>query len=194
MSVLVHINGRPGVGKLTIARELAPLVGARLIDNHSIYNVGFALTDFKSEAFYQAVRAVRAVAAQCVQDLAPEVPVILTNAHFENSDWGRENWDFWRGQAQVRGVPLAVVLLDCARDEHVRRIQDPSRIGKGALRDPASLPPEGQERALLDDGGDVTLRLDVTEPSARASAMAIADWLRAERLAKPVTTPQDRCG
>ena len=57
--MIVHLNGRPGVGKLTIGRELLSLVGGRLLDSHSIYNVAFRLTDFASPEFYDAVRAAR---------------------------------------------------------------------------------------------------------------------------------------
>ena len=46
--MIIHINGFPGVGKLTIAKILAEKLGARLLDNHSIYNVALALTEFKS--------------------------------------------------------------------------------------------------------------------------------------------------
>ncbi len=179
MSVTVHINGRPGVGKLTIARELAVLLGARVIDNHSVYNVGLSLTEFKSPAFYEAVRGVRAVAARCIADMPREMPLVMTNAHFADSDWGRENWDAFNGFARQRGLPLAVVVLDCSREEQVRRIVGESRIGKGALRDPAVVPAEGQARPLLDDGGDRQMRLDVTALSAAQAALVIRDWLAA---------------
>ena len=50
MSCLIHINGHPGVGQLTVAELLKDSLGARLLDNHSVYNVALALTEFKSEA------------------------------------------------------------------------------------------------------------------------------------------------
>ena len=46
--MLVHINSYPGVGKLTIGRALANQIGGKLLDNHSIYNIAFALTEFRS--------------------------------------------------------------------------------------------------------------------------------------------------
>ena len=41
--VIYYLVGMPAVGKYTIARELAALTGARLVDNHSIANVIFNL-------------------------------------------------------------------------------------------------------------------------------------------------------
>ena len=71
--MLVHINGYPGVGKLTIGRALADQLGAKLLDNHSVYNVAFALTEFKSPEFYDTVRAVRAIAFSRVLALPREL-------------------------------------------------------------------------------------------------------------------------
>lgn len=40
---MFYLVGMPAVGKYTIAKELAGLTGARLVDNHSIANVIFNL-------------------------------------------------------------------------------------------------------------------------------------------------------
>lgn len=55
MGMLVYINGAPGTGKLSIVRQMAKCLEARVLDNHAIYNVGFALTNFRSPAFYEAL-------------------------------------------------------------------------------------------------------------------------------------------
>jgi shikimate kinase len=34
--MIIHINGYPGVGKLTIGRIVAEQLGGRLLDNHSV--------------------------------------------------------------------------------------------------------------------------------------------------------------
>lgn len=49
--VLIVLDGDPGVGKLAIGRELAALVAGGLLDVDSVYNLAFALTEFKSPAF-----------------------------------------------------------------------------------------------------------------------------------------------
>jgi len=56
--MLIVLNGYPGVGKLKVAAAL----DGHLLDNHCIYNVAFALTQFKSPAFYDAVRSVQKIA------------------------------------------------------------------------------------------------------------------------------------
>jgi cytidylate kinase len=61
--MILHINGWPGVGKLTIGKIIAKKLKGRLLDNHAIYNVAFRLTEFRSAAFYDTVRAVRDIAS-----------------------------------------------------------------------------------------------------------------------------------
>lgn len=84
--MLIHLNGQPGVGKLTVGRILAERLNGRLLDNHSVYNVAFALTDVRSSAFYDTVRAVRSIAYGRALELARDVPLVLTNAHFQDAD------------------------------------------------------------------------------------------------------------
>lgn len=60
--MIISLNGWPGVGKLTTGLELADLLGARLLDNHSMFNIAIALTDYPSPAYYAAVHAVRDLA------------------------------------------------------------------------------------------------------------------------------------
>ncbi|UXN58738.1 hypothetical protein [Phyllobacterium zundukense] len=88
--MLVHINSYPGVGKLTIGRALADKIGGKLLDNHSIYNIAFALTEFRSPNFYDTVRATRDLAYQRVLTLPTTMPVILTNWYSKGSAWGRK--------------------------------------------------------------------------------------------------------
>ena len=175
---LIHINSYPGVGKLTIGRHVASELGAKLLDNHSIYNVAFALTEFKSEAFYDAVREVRSTAYRIVMGLSPDVPVILTNAHAQDSNWGNECWNEAIELAQKTGRRHVVILLDCARDENARRIQSVDRDALRKPRDPTMFRQGEVDRALIDRGADKLLRVDVTDMSANEAAASIVEWLR----------------
>ena len=175
--MIVHINSYPGVGKLTIGRALADLIGGKLLDNHSVFNVAFALTEFKSPAFYDAVREVREIAYRRILALPPEVPVILTNWYSQDSAWGEENWDRAIALARERGCALNIVLLSCQPEENTRRIQSPERASKRKPQGVEFVDDNRQGRPLLDRGGDRLLRLEVTDLSAGEAAQEIAGWL-----------------
>ena len=105
--MIVHINSYPGVGKLTIGRLLAERLGAKLLDNHSMCNVAFALSELNSPAFCETVRAVRETAYALVLDLPAETPVILTNGYSQGSPWGIEKWEAVIALARKRGCPCS---------------------------------------------------------------------------------------
>jgi predicted kinase len=176
-SVIIHINSYPGVGKLTIGRHLAEKLGGRLLDNHSIYNVAFAVTEFRSPSFYQTVRAVRDVAYARVLELPVSTPVVLTNWYSEDSAWGVENWDEIIALARKRGCPLLIVILSCSPEENATRIQSEGRAAKHKPRSLEMVDANRARRALLEQGGDALFRLDVTSLPAEAASQRIADWI-----------------
>lgn len=187
--MIIHINGYPGVGKLTIAEILARKLGARLLDNHSIYNVALALTEFKSPEYYDTIRTVREIAYRRVLDLPAGIPVILTNAHFADSTWGNECWDAVVDLSRSRGAALLIVVLECSREENARRIQGLDRASKRKPRDPGMFRGNAEGRPLLDRDGDHLLRLDITELRAEESASRIEEWVLSVSHATPPTPP-----
>ncbi len=180
MGAIVHINGYPGVGKLTVGRLLADRIGARLLDNHSIYNIALALTAFKSKAYYETLRATRAIAYARVLEVPPGVPVILTNAHFADSAWGNESWDAAIALAQARGAKHLVVILECAVEENARRIASEDRDEKRKPRDPSLFAGNMNGRQLIERGGDALLRIDTTALGAAETTGLIAEWLMSQ--------------
>lgn len=176
MGQLIYINGAPGVGKLTIARLMADQLNARVLDNHAIYNVGFALTDFRSLAFYAAVRAVRAAAYDQILHLPEHEIVILTAADFDDSDWGRENWQAVTQLASDRQWPFYVIVLTCEPDEHRRRIVADDREGRGKLRD-ANAVTRLSQRPLIRGSGDRTATLDITNMTAADASEQLIMWM-----------------
>ena len=176
--VIIHINGFPGVGKLTIAKILAEKLSARLLDNHSIYNVALAMTEFKSPEYYDTIRAVREIAYRRVLEVPAGIPVILTNAHSSKTAWGNECWDAAIDLARSREAKLLIVVLECSLEENARRIQGLDREAKRKPRDPAMFRGNAEDRPLLDRGGDHLLRLDVTELEAEVSASRIEEWVQ----------------
>ncbi len=161
--MLIHLNGWPGVGKLTTARILRARLNGRLLDNQTVYNPAFALAEFRSPEFYATARAVRDVVLDCAVRVPADVPLIMTNA-LSDSDWGRENWAAVQALARRRGDRLFAVILSCEAGEQAKRMANPERAQLGKLTDPALFSLRG--RTLIEDGADFLLRLDTTTAPA----------------------------
>ena len=173
--MIIELSGHGGVGKLTIARILAERIGARLLDNHTIYNPAFATTEFRSPEFYETVRAVRRIAYDRAVALPAGVPVILTMATGISPWWTRDCQDAMRDLADRRGVALLGVHVHCAVEENIRRITQPARALLRKLTDPAILT-DGLDRPVALDHCDRMVDLDVTTLSAEAAAGQIERW------------------
>lgn len=175
--MIIHLNGWPGVGKLTIAQLLADQLSGRALDNHSIYDVAFALTEPWTPTFYDTVRAVREIAYRRLAELPPATVVILTNVLFSPPDpWGEESWQALREVARRRGSALLAVTIDCSLDENLQRLQSPGRRAARKLIDPSPLVRARQRRALHEGAADRRLSLDISAMSPEAAAAEIAAW------------------
>jgi len=131
--MIIVLNGYPGVGKLTIGRELAKLLEARLVDIHTLYNLAFALTEFRPPDFYETVRHTEQIADDLIATLPNDVPVVFTTVLTGKSAWVIEEWQRFCERGDRR-PPLVMVHLVCDLEENVRRIQSPERKGKGKLQ------------------------------------------------------------
>lgn len=174
--MLILINGNPGTGKLTIGRNLSEQLGGRLLDVHTVYNLSLALTDHKSEEFFDTIRRIWDLADDLIAKLPPDQPVVFTEALADGSDWAVETWNRYLKLAQTRG-PLFVVHLHCDLDENIRRITSPGRLSSRKPIDAEyakrwhslSRPLVGQNESLL-------LELDVSDLPAEAAATRIREW------------------
>ncbi|NVN11107.1 hypothetical protein [Nguyenibacter vanlangensis] len=177
--MLIHLNGWPGSGKLTVGRCLAGLLGARLLDNHTILNVGYAVTERGSAAFYETVRAVRAVAFARILELPPEVPVVLTNVVTRGggSSFPEETWRAVIDLAALRGCALFSATLTCSPEARARRLGTAERVAAGKMHDPAALAAAMATRVLFDDGAIDRRWFDNTDLAPERCAAAIAAWV-----------------
>ena len=174
--MILELHGQGGVGKFTIGRTVAEAMGARLIDNHVIYNPAFATTQFRSAEFYETVRAVRSITFAQAEKLPSATPIILTIAPTRDFEWAKEWQSAIRGLADRRGAALLGVHLHCAREENRRRLSTPSRALLRKLTDPTVLD-DGFERPIMLDHCDDVFQLDVTSLSPSAASDRILEWV-----------------
>ena len=177
--MLINISGWPGVGKLTTGRELRAIMGGRLLDNHTILNVGYALAEGGTSEYYELVRAVRSAAFTTILKLPSTLPVILTSvvARGGTSGFLEENWQAIIDLARARDCPLFSVTLMCSPAENTRRIVSEDRGNRGKSRKAEILDRLVAERSLFDDGATHRTTIDNTNSSAQETAQHIQDWI-----------------
>lgn len=130
---IVHLIGFPGVGKLTIAKEIvrqhADFV---LVDNHLINNPVFSVvkadgkTPLPAEIWVKASQ-IRAIVLDTMERLAPShLSFVMTNFAVENEEDKAECRKIEAVAAQ-RGGQYFPVILTCDVEENRRRIVSPER-------------------------------------------------------------------
>ncbi|MGL4964031.1 MAG: AAA family ATPase [Inquilinus sp.] len=178
--MIVHLNGWPGVGKLTVARLLAPRLQARLIDNHLLHDVAIRCTGIDDPARWPLYEAVRAAAYQVLAERPRSETFVMTNALCVGSPRECEAWRHVVALAETRAVPLVPVVLE-ADDVVLRsRVQRLERQGR-KLTDPDALEEMIRCDRLLKPDVPERLDLDTSRLAAADAAAAIEAHLLAVR-------------
>jgi len=175
--MIIVLNGYPGVGKLTIGRELASILDGRLLDIHSVYNVAFALTEFKSPEFKETVEKIEAIAHDLILKLPRCQPVVLTTVLAGDSEWGDAEWNRIVSLGKSR-PPFFAVHVSCDLEENIRRITSPERDLKRKPRDPQyALRNQSEAKPLAGMNTERLLILNTTGKSPENAARLISNWI-----------------
>jgi predicted kinase len=179
-SMIVHLNGMPGAGKLTVARRLAAMLPARLIDNHLVIDLVTAVCDRKPPQYGQMISAVTAVVYDFVaRSCRAEEIVIFTNALAKDVPEDEARLAAVRSLAARMGSAFVPVLLSCDAAENERRLQMPDRISKGKLANVDDLRQLIARYQIAHDSGHPNaLEIDTTHLTADETAARIAAHLR----------------
>ena len=175
--MIIHLNGWPGSGKLTVARVVARKLAARLLDNHTLHDVASRLCERHTREYWELYFQVRDVAFKRIRALPSQEVIVMTNALTLESDRDRLVWAAVKALALDRGVPLVAVTLQCSLDENVRRIASESRRDR-KLTDPAPLIEWRSTLTLLTDSSVRSLTIDNTHRSPEHAADEIARFAR----------------
>lgn len=120
---LICLHGAPGVGKLTVARQLQASTGYLLIHDHLTIETATAVFPFGSPGF----AALRSSLASVLLNAACTTRrgVILT--HADDIFWKPSFAQIVEECLQRHSYRADQVFLHCADREHERRISDPER-------------------------------------------------------------------
>ena len=132
-NTIVYLIGYAGTSKYTIAKELATLTGAVLVDNHLINHLVFSVlgADGKTPlpaSVWPKIESIRRIVLDTIAEVArPEARFLFTNVLYEGKPMDRrwyEDVALLATQRQARLVPL---ILRCDPEELCRRVTSTER-------------------------------------------------------------------
>jgi hypothetical protein len=190
-NVMVYLVGFSGTGKLTVARELALPLEARVVDNHWINNPIFGLIDndrvtsFPTGVWDQVAKVRQAVLDTVATLSAPRANFILTHA---GCDDDADDWEIYNAivrTAERRRAVFIPVRLLCEEAELVRRVVSPERAQRLKSMDPEAASREARVRNVLKVNHTNQLTLDISAISPQESARLILEHIQARHAAEP---------
>ncbi|KAK1633998.1 hypothetical protein BDP81DRAFT_325366 [Colletotrichum phormii] len=179
---IIHLNGFPGTGKLTIARALQQQLGpcCRLLHNHLLINPADAVLH-RSETGYQDLRrAIR----KAIFTLLAESPVSRNFAYVftdfqSNDDVGSAVCAEYSETACDRGAALVSVVVTCDEATNIARIQSADRKAHRKIVDPGLLRMfrNGVRIHRFDEPGTMSIEVDVTESTPTEAARRMLKYI-----------------
>jgi len=178
---LIHINGFPGVGKLTIAKELTAQLAdrAKLVHNHLLINPADAVLHRTQPGYQGLRRALRGAIFAALADEPATHATAYVFTDFQSSDAvGSATCAEYREAARRRGCALVPIVLSCGEEANLARLEAAERKVQGKIVDEQLLR-YFRDRVEIHQFGDVDemLNLDVTNLTPGEAAKAILDHL-----------------
>lgn len=174
--LLVCLYGAPGVGKLSVGRQLEQSTNYLLLHDHLTIETAAAIFPFGTEGFSR----LRSALFRPLLDAACATGKGILATHADDVFWKPSFQSILRTTVDSHGYSLKRVFLRCSDFEHERRIADPSRTQYRKIQSLDRL------RSLVEAGEFETTRprfedlvLDTTEMSACEAARQIGLWLEA---------------
>jgi adenylate kinase len=172
---LIFLHGLPGVGKLTVARELAGLTGFRIFHNHLTVDLVESMFEFGSHPFVELRETIWLAAFK--QAAEAKLPGLIFTFAFDRTVRGSFIGNV-RNIVESNGGEVLFVELQCSPQELERRITQPSRQKFGKLASLEQFHELSAAGAFVDPGIPAErLVFETTKVSASEAARLIVDKL-----------------
>jgi ClpX C4-type zinc finger protein len=182
---LIFLFGLPGVGKLTVARELANLTGFKLFHNHLTVDLVGSLFEFGSQPFVELREKIwLAVFSEAA---ATGLSGLIFTFAFDRTV--RSTFiEHTREVIESSGSEILFVELRCSTEELESRIEHPSRKKFGKLSDVEGFRQLKEAGAFVDPGiPDDRLVVETTSLSPSDAANLIVSRLGLRSYSKEET-------
>jgi len=127
---LVYIHGPPAVGKLTIAKEVARLVPARLFNNHAPIDLAHTVFEHGAPGFWSFVASARVRVLEV--SAKEDVPIVLmTSCDAEPHD--RPAFETYEHVLKQYTAGMCPVFLHWSNAEMKRRVPSLDRKARGEI-------------------------------------------------------------
>ncbi len=177
-TTIIYLTGKPGVGKYTIAKELAAKHGFIVCDNQLINNPIFELLQ------YDGYEKIPDFAWECIGNIRTWIfkfltkersnSYVLTNNLYED-EGDRDCYEQVRHMTGTRGSLFVPVRLLIDQEEHLKRVTDPNRRERWKSIDPQDV---YDETPLLSITHSNLLELNVSNLSAEDAADSIMKHIK----------------
>jgi predicted kinase len=189
-NVMVYLVGFSGTGKLTVARELASILQARVVDNQWINNPIFGLLDndrvtaFPPGIWDQVTKVREAVLDTIATLSAPDANFILTHAGYDDD---QEDWTIYNAIARTaerRAALFIPIRLLCDEAELARRVVSPERASRLKSMDAEAAIRDARTRDVLKVNHANQMTLDISAITPQESARLILEHIRTRHAAE----------
>ena len=177
---IVHINGYPGTGKLTTAKQICALDDqVRLMDNHITTNPIFITLSPEQKKpvpkpAWDAIDKIRAIVLEFMEsDASPELSFIFTNCMYDDDLQNEAYLDRIRDVANKRGSQYVPIALTYDENENKKRVISEGRKISMKMMDANFLQKTRQDYSLLYHRDPNFLTFDNTGLTAEQSAQKI---------------------
>jgi deoxyadenosine/deoxycytidine kinase len=134
--MIIHLNGMPGVGKLTIAKSLARILSARLIDNHRLIDAVLTCTERGSPSYFRVLMDITNIVLAELKKAPKHEVLIFTNALANGLPEDIQRFRAIQKLAKIRKTNFFPILLTCSLPENKKRLQSATRKEKSKLMNP----------------------------------------------------------
>jgi hypothetical protein len=177
-TIIIYLTGKPGVGKYTIAKELAANHGFVVCDNQLINNPIFELLQYDGYAKIPdfAWDTIARIRTEVFDFLAHHTKnsYVLTNCLADTQE-DRELYGQVEQLAQTRGSLFIPVQIQISKEEHLKRLTRPERRQRWKSIDPSDAEDNGP---LLSISHPNLFSLNVSKLSQEDAAEAIMNHIK----------------